>query len=77
MQCGFHAYMESLAIAVDNPYYVMTDLKGQFFIDHIPSGSYNLRAWHPSIKQEIKKRVIIKPGEDLIVHFKLPSPVGR
>lgn len=77
MQCGFHAYMESWAIAVDNPYYVMTDRKGQFSIDQIPPGSYDLRAWHPSIKQVIRKRVIIKPGEDLIVDFKLPSPIGR
>ena len=25
MQCGFHAYMESWAMAVNNPYYVLTD----------------------------------------------------
>ena len=25
MQCGFHAYMESWAMAVNNPYYAVTD----------------------------------------------------
>ena len=36
MQCGFHAYMESWAIAVENPYYSFSDAKGQFSIHEIP-----------------------------------------
>ena len=27
MQCGFHAYMESWAMAVNNPYYAVTDVR--------------------------------------------------
>ena len=77
MQCGFHAYMESWAIAVDNPYYSPTDAQGEYSIDQIPPGTYALRAWHPSVKKEIRKRVRIKPGETLTIHFQLPSPVGR
>ena len=30
MQCGFHAYMESWAMAVNNPYYALTDSNGTF-----------------------------------------------
>ena len=29
MQCGFHAYMESWAMAVNNPYYAVTDEQGR------------------------------------------------
>ncbi|MEC4674591.1 MAG: carboxypeptidase-like regulatory domain-containing protein [Nitrospirota bacterium] len=76
MQCGFHAYMESWAIAVENPYYVMTDVHGKFFLDDIPPGTYDLRAWHPSVKHVIKHTVIIEPESELVVDFELPSP-GR
>jgi len=76
MQCGFHAFMESWAISVDNPYYVMTDEHGYFSIENIPPGTYDLRAWHPSIKPVIKQPVTIKPGVALVVNFQLPSP-GR
>ena len=76
MQCGFHAFMESWAISVDNPYYVMTDEQGRFSIDNIPPGTYDLRAWHPGIKTVIKQSVTIEPNGQLVVDFQLPSP-GR
>lgn len=77
MQCGFHAYMESWAIAVDNPYYVLTDEHGRFSIDDIPPGTYALRAWHPSIKPVVMQQVTIEPGGALTVDFQLPSPGRR
>jgi len=77
MQCGFHAYMESWAIAVDNPYYVLTDENGQFSIEDVPPGTYDLRAWHPGIKQVLKKPVTIEPGANLTIDFQLPSPGRR
>ena len=77
MQCGFHAYMQSWAIAVDNPYYVLTDENGRFSLEDVPPGTYDLRAWHPGIKQVVKQQVTIEPGENLTVDFQLPSPGRR
>ena len=77
MQCGFHAYMESWAIAVDNPYYVLTDENGQFSLEDVPPGTYDLRAWHPGIKQVMKKPVTIEPDATLTIDFQLPSPGRR
>ena len=77
MQCGFHAYMQSWAIAVDNPYYVLTDENGRFSLEDVPPGTYDLRAWHPGIKQVVKQQVTIEPGKNLTVDFQLPSPGRR
>ena len=74
MQCGFHAFMESWAIAVDNPYYVLTDVQGTFSLEDIPPGTYDLRAWHPSVKAVIKQSVTVEPGSRLEVNFVLPAP---
>ena len=77
MQCGFHAYMESWALTVDNPYYAVTDEQGQFMIDQIPPGSYRLTAWHPSIKQPIERNVTVLTNGALTVNFEFQAPVGR
>ena len=77
MQCGFHAYMESWAIAVENPYYSLTSVNGKFVIDQIPSGTYVLRVWHPSVKKEIRKMVVVESGAILTMSFDLPSPKAR
>ncbi len=77
MQCGFHAYMESWAIAVDNPYYTFTNEAGTYEISDIPAGTYRLRAWHPGVKHEKIQMVTIKPSQSTEVNISLDSPVGR
>jgi len=77
MQCGFHAYMESWAIAVENPYFTRTSETGSYEIVGIPPGTYRLRAWHPSVKQEQIRMVTVESSESIQVDFALDSPVRR
>ena len=77
MQCGFHAYMESWAIAVDNPYYAFTSETGSYEILDIPPGTYRVRAWHPSVKEEDIQTVTIEPSQATHVDFSLNSPTRR
>jgi hypothetical protein len=77
MQCGFHAYMESWAIAVDNPYFAFTNENGEYVISSLPPGSYRIRAWHPSVKQEVVNTFTVAPNQTVRMDFALESPVGR
>jgi hypothetical protein len=77
MQCGFHAYMQSWALAVDNPYFAFTNGMGEFVISSLPPGSYRIRAWHPSVKQEAVNTFTVEPNQTLRMDFSLVSPVGR
>ncbi len=77
VQCGFHAYMESWAIAVENPYFTFTSESGKYEIDSIPPGTYRLRAWHPSVKQEQIRMVTVASSESIQVDFALDSPARR
>lgn len=77
MQCGFHAYMESWAIAVDNPYFAFTSETGEYEISSLPPGTYRIRAWHPSVKQEQVKTFTVKPNQTLSIDFSLESPADR
>ena len=77
MQCGFHAYMESWGLAMDNPYYGLTDQDGRFDISDIPAGTYKLIVWHPYIGGTKEQTITIGPKDQVTVNVKIPVPTGR
>ena len=77
MQCGFHAYMESWAMAVNNPYYALTDKDGKFTIDQVPPGTYQMVVWHPQTGNGTTKQVTVKADGMLVEHLSLPAPKGN
>ena len=76
MQCGFHAYMESWGMAVDNPYYAQTDKSGRFAIGEIPPGIYKLVVWHPQARSIIEQKVTIPTNGTVIANFEIQPREG-
>ncbi|HZS11955.1 MAG TPA: carboxypeptidase regulatory-like domain-containing protein [Nitrospirales bacterium] len=76
MQCGFHAYMESWGLAVDNPYYAITDASGRFSIPDIPPGTYAVTIWHPRIGSR-QSTITIAEGGAATLSMSLEAPTGR
>ena len=77
MQCGFHAYMESWGLAVENPYYALTDENGRFEIGDIPPGTYRLIIWHPYIGGAREQTITIPPKGQAKADVRIPAPTGR
>jgi len=77
MQCGFHPYMFSWGVVVDNPYYAITDQDGPFTISDIPPGTYTLSTWHAGMKQYIEREITIAPQETLRLPLHYEAPKGR
>ena len=77
MQCGFHAYMESWGLAVENPYYAITDQDGRFEIGDIPPGTYKMLVWHPYLGGTKEQTITIQPKGQAKVDVKVPAPTGR
>jgi hypothetical protein len=77
MQCGFHAYMESWAMAVENPYYAVTGTDGAFTIADVPPGDYMLVAWHPQAGPMLEKKVTVTAKGTVSAKFEFKAPVGR
>jgi hypothetical protein len=77
MQCGFHAFMESWAMAVKNPYYALTDANGAYKIENIPPGTYQLVVWHPQTGPGVTKMVTIQQDGNLVEQLSLNPPKGN
>lgn len=77
MQCGFHAYMESWALAMDHPYYTVTDHEGRFQIADIPPGAYKVAIWHPYLGGEKEYEVTIAPKQRAVLDVTISAPTGR
>jgi hypothetical protein len=76
MQCGFHAYMETWGMAVDNPYYTLTDESGQFTLSDIPPGTYKLVVWHPQERSIVEREVTITAKGSVTANFEIQSKFG-
>lgn len=53
--CNIHPEMSAVVIAVDTPYYGVSDQRGQVVIADVPSGKYTLRVWYESALPETLK----------------------
>ena len=77
MQCGFHAYMESWGMAVENPYYAVTAPDGSFTLTDVPPGDYTLVAWHPETGPTLEQKVTVTAKGTATANFQFKAPTGR
>ena len=52
--CNVHPEMAGYIVVVPTPYYATTDKAGNYKIDNVPDGQYNLVAWHEGAKNSTK-----------------------
>ncbi len=55
-----HTWMSAYVVAVDQPYYAVTDANGNFSIDGVPAGDYEIEVWQETLG---KHREPIKVAE--------------
>ncbi|HUL42774.1 MAG TPA: carboxypeptidase regulatory-like domain-containing protein [Bacteroidota bacterium] len=46
LKCDVHSWMAAYVGVLDNPFYAVTDDKGDFTIKNLPAGTYTVEAWH-------------------------------
>ncbi len=52
--CNVHPEMAGYIVVSPTPYYATTDKSGNFKIDNVPDGQYNVIAWHEGAKASTK-----------------------
>jgi len=74
LECGVHEFMQAWGVAVNNPYYAITDERGIFTITDIPEGVYTLVAWHPGLGGILDMKVVVLSDDTLKVRFEFEAP---
>ncbi len=66
--CNVHSEMVGYVIVLQNPYFAVTDRKGNFEIKNVPPGTYQLKVWHEKLK-EAAQEVVVEAGKPVSVEF--------
>ena len=78
--CNIHPEMSAVVVALDTPYYGISDRRGELVIAKIPSGSYTLQIWYESALPETLKTmsrdVTVSKPTPLWECFAWPKPMS-
>ena len=68
--------MKTWVLVQDHPFFAVTDDKGNFSIDNIPPGTYEVIAWQEKfkMKRSLTKTIEIKDGKDTTQDFVFIKP---
>lgn len=67
--CNVHSEMVGYVIVLQNPYFALTDRKGNFEMKDVPPGTYTFKVWHEKLK-EVSQEIVVEAGKTVTVEFK-------
>ena len=53
-----HTWMSAYIVVTPNPYFAVTDERGEFIIEGAPSGRYEIEVWHEKLGRLLRKVVV-------------------
>jgi len=73
--CSIHAQMSAVVIALNTPFYAISDLHGDLSIKDVVPGRYQMHVFHPSVSpdalQAAEREITVSPGETFLGTFSL------
>ncbi|HUK26672.1 MAG TPA: hypothetical protein VLV49_18990 [Terriglobales bacterium] len=76
--CNIHAEMSAVVIALQTPYYAISDLRGQIAIPLVPAGHYTMHVWYeaalPETLNSLAREVTVSEGNPTLGLLGLPTP---
>jgi len=75
--CNIHAEMSAVVIALNTPYYGISDRRGQIVIPGVASGRYTLRVWYegalPDALNALTREVTVSHGTSTLGLLRVPA----
>jgi plastocyanin len=73
--CNIHPQMSAVVLALDTPYYGVSDRRGQVVIPNVPAGRYMLHLWYeaalPDTLKGLMRDVTVSPNNSTLGVFRL------
>ncbi|MBI2985348.1 MAG: hypothetical protein HYY45_01135 [Deltaproteobacteria bacterium] len=63
-----HTWMSAHIVVTSSPYFAVTDERGEFVIDRVPDGTYEIHVWHEKLGNQ-SKRVTVAGNRTPLVDF--------
>ncbi len=63
IKCNLHPFLQTRGFLVDNPYFAVSDAEGNFTVNDVPPGTYDVVAWHPFIPTQTGTVTVTAGGE--------------
>jgi hypothetical protein len=63
VKCDVHNWMSAWLVVSEHPYYAVSDEKGNFKLENVPAGSYQLQCWHETLGTEIQEVTVPETGQ--------------
>ena len=60
LSCDIHPHMEAFILSLDTPYFTRVQDQNRFLLSGIPPGKYELRAFHPRLRNWSKQITLTK-----------------
>jgi len=69
--CHLHSNMSAIVLVLDNPFFSMPDVEGQYRIENIPAGTYTIVGWHER-SEPVEQQVEVLPGQSVELNIVIP-----
>jgi len=73
--CNIHAQMSAVVIALNTPYYAISDAHGELSIKDVVPGRYQMHVFHPSVSAErlraAEREITVTPRDTFLGAFSL------
>jgi plastocyanin len=69
LHCDIHEHMHAVILVLDTPYFVRTDVDGNYRLENLPPGHYTLKAWVSS-KTTYERPVVLTAAG--VIHADFP-----
>jgi hypothetical protein len=75
--CNIHAEMSAVVIALDTPYFAISNRRGDLVVPHVPAGRYTMHVWYesalPSTLKAMTHEVNITPDTSTLGVLQIPA----
>ncbi|MGB2606217.1 MAG: hypothetical protein WBC78_21610 [Candidatus Sulfotelmatobacter sp.] len=73
--CNIHPQMSAVVIALNTPYYAVSNSRGEISIGDVVPGRYQMHVFHPSVSPDalhtVEREITVAPGEIFLGAFTL------